>query len=515
MRRFGALLAWSVAVFLVLSLVGSAAGPRWEPPAWTVPAPVAGADTTIAPALPATPPVGTYGVRRFPAVVHLEPGVSVDATVRLPEGAPGPVPGVVILHGTGTWGADAFFDLTEALASAGVASIVTAKRGTGYTAFERDYDALAADYARSVEALRGVSEVDAERVGLYGESEGAMIAPLLASTDERLAFLVLSAAPVVPLREQSAFAADNYLRNTHVPVTVRRAIPRVLGGPVPDGLMAYLDVDVRPALRRVTQPVLTVYGTADTSMPLIQGPSVLSGLLSAPQTVRYYADGTHGLRIDGVLIPEFPRDVARWIELGPGGAGEAPTVAGAVPVQVIAAGPVPKPWVSLTALVVVAALGLAGVLVGVMAGSAAVVSDVRTRRHLREGGAAVRLRDLPGGGRRLRGSGTRLVLAVALLWYCYAFYFTEIVNLALNYRINDAVVRGGLAVVYTVALLAAGCLVAHARRIVAERGRLRGSGGSVPLGGSRFGLVALIATTTGAVALQLVAAYVGAHPLLF
>ena len=511
-----AFVALSVVVALVISLLGTFGGPGWNPPRWTTPAPVTTTDTTIAPALPTTTPPGTYDVDRLHVEVHLEPDVTVEATVRVPIGAPAPVPGLVLMHGTGTSGADAFFDLSEALASAGVASIVTAKRSDNYSAFERDYLGMAADYAKSVDALRATEGVDPALVGLYGESEGAVIAPLLAAADPSLPFLVLSAAPVLPLREQSAFAADNYLRNTHVPRTLTSAIPRVVGGPAPEGMLAYLDVDIRPTLREVTQPVLTVYGTGDTSMPLIQGPAVLEELLPGPQTVRYYADGSHGLRVDGVLIPEFPRDVARWVHLQPTAADAPPAVAGDPPAQFVAAGPVPEPppWATLTALAVWLAGGLALVLLGMVAGSAAVVNDFRARRRL-----GVPLRDVPGGGVALRGTGTRLVLATLLLWYLFGFYLTETLNLAVNYRTNDVVVRGGLAVVYAAALLACAALVRHVGVIVRERRRLARvreqdpGGRRTHLAGSPIKITTLVCTTAGALILLLVAAYLGAFPL--
>ena len=71
--------------------------------------------------------------------------------------------------------------------------------------------------------------------------------------------------------QQAAFAVDQYLRNTGVPDQVFRAIPRAVGMQLPGGGFEYVDFDVAPYQRQMTQPVLAVYGTADQSMPIIQG----------------------------------------------------------------------------------------------------------------------------------------------------------------------------------------------------------------------------------------------------
>ena len=55
----------------------------------------------------------------------------------------------------------------------------------------------------------------------------------MTAEDPGLAFSVLVSAPVVPPRQQAAFAVDSYLRNTDVPQAVFRAIPRAVGLRVP------------------------------------------------------------------------------------------------------------------------------------------------------------------------------------------------------------------------------------------------------------------------------------------
>src|SRR5699024_7772246 len=71
----------------------------------------------------------------------------------------------------------------------------------------------------------GLARGGPTQVGIYGESEGAWIAPIAAVAEPGVAYLVLVSAPIVPPREQFAFATDSYLRNVGVPEALLRAIP--------------------------------------------------------------------------------------------------------------------------------------------------------------------------------------------------------------------------------------------------------------------------------------------------
>ena len=57
-------------------------------------------------------------------------------------------------------------DTIAKVKASGVVTMVPDKRLDTYTARHRDYVAMAADYARSVEVLRGWADVDPARVGL-------------------------------------------------------------------------------------------------------------------------------------------------------------------------------------------------------------------------------------------------------------------------------------------------------------------------------------------------------------
>ncbi|ROS31036.1 alpha/beta hydrolase family protein [Cellulomonas sp. PhB150] len=447
---------------IALAVLGAVMGPQWDPIPLTDPLVVENPSTAITHA----PPLQTYPVEIERVTVQLD-GTTVQAKISVPVGAPEPMPGVVFVHGAGTGSSEtAFSEQTAAMAASGIVTMVPDKRLDTYSARHRDYVAMAADYEKSVDVLRKHAGVDPTRVGVYAESEGAWIAPVMAATDEDLAFVVLASAPVVPPREQAAFAADNYLRNTNVPHGVFRAIPRAVGMALPGGGFEYADFDVTPWQRQMTQPVLMVYGTGDSSMPIVQGAEqVLRDTAIAGDgdvTVRYYAGANHGMKIDDVMPTTFLDDLSGWVLGLPATADAAPHIAGDQPTQEFLAAPVPEPSWLRNGDVVIATVLVAGALLVlplVLVPTARVIEVARRRR----GASEVAVHRFP------RGVAVRMVVCAlgavltvaALVWYLVA-----IAKLALDYAHNDWVVKGGWVAVRLlgIAAVAAGVLLLQRER---------------------------------------------------
>ncbi|RMI09321.1 alpha/beta hydrolase [Cellulomonas triticagri] len=473
-------------------------GPQWAPVPMTDPLTVQTSSTAI----PGAGEPGDYAVRTSVVEVPLD-GTTVEAQLRVPVGADEDVPAVLFVHGAGTGRyVDAFVDQAQALASAGVATLVPDKRLDTYTARHRDYVAMADDYLHSFDLLRDVDGVDPDRVGVYAESEGAWIAPVMAVEQPDVAFVALVSAPVVPPRQQAAFAVDQYLRNTGVPQQVFRAIPRAVGMSLPGGGFEYADFDVAPYQRRMTQPVLVVYGTGDASMPLVQGAEQIIrdvAIAGNPDyTVRYYRGADHGIRVDTVVDPVFLRDLTGWV-LGLPGTGSAdPRVAGDQPEQLYWAAPVAQPrWLGNGDVLVFLVLGAVGLIVLLPLGRQALVG-VRhlrglPRSHHRDEGLARRLAVL---------SASTVATVVGLVFYLYG-----VARLALGYERNGWVVQGGWLVVRVLGLVA----VAAAASVVVRLRRLRAAG--QPLAHGLLGHAVLWGTCAACAALLVVLAYWGVYQL--
>jgi dienelactone hydrolase len=438
--------ATSAAVLVALALTGAVAGPVWEPAPVTSHLRLGSTSTAIGGTLSgggtgAGEP-GDYEVQESEVTIPLADGLEVGGLLREPvDAGSGDHPGIVFVHGAGTGKAvDAFTLAATALASAGITTLVPDKRLDNYSTRHRDYEAMARDYAHSVSYLRDVPGVNPDEIGLYAESEGAWVSPVMMVDDPRLAFQILVSAPVVPPRQQAAYAVDNYLRNTDVPAGVFRAIPRAVGMKLPGGGFEYADFEVRPWLEQQDDPILAVYGTNDASMPLEQGTRELLDTAD-DVTVRFYDHANHGINVETpeglVLHPDFATDVADWVLGLPATASAPPQLAGAQPRQVYLAAPVPQPqWYGdgdwLVGVVITAA-GL--LLVGpLLIGGTALAGRIGRRRSGRPGTHLARGLRAPLAGLAIGAVVTTVGLAV---------YLAAVARLALDYEKNALVVQGG------------------------------------------------------------------------
>ncbi len=130
--------------------------------------------------------------------------VKLSGTLTIPAGT-GPFPAVIMITGSGTqnrdeeiFGFKLFRVIADHLTRQGIAVLRCDDRGLGAQgAFGMD---TSADFASDVVAqgafLRGRPQIDPQRVGLFGHSEGGIIAPM-ANLKSPFAFMVLMAGTAV------------------------------------------------------------------------------------------------------------------------------------------------------------------------------------------------------------------------------------------------------------------------------------------------------------------------------
>lgn len=123
----------------------------------------------------------------------------------------GPHPAVVLLHGSGPQTRESYIRyFADQFARKGFAALIYDKRNTGRTDIPLwqqgggTFVDLADDATAAVRFLRARPDVaDPRRIGLWGLSQGAWIAPLAAERIEGIAFLVLvSGGGVTPARQE-------------------------------------------------------------------------------------------------------------------------------------------------------------------------------------------------------------------------------------------------------------------------------------------------------------------------
>lgn len=303
--------------------------------------------------------------------------VMLSGTLLVPDSG-GPHPAVVFLHGSGPERRDNARYWADRLARCGVAALIYDKRGTGGSTDGQGggwararFSDLAGDGAAAIRHLRGRREVDAGRVGLVGQSQGAWLAPLVAGRAGRVAFLVLmSGGGATPaeheLHDDAARLRDAghsdsvidratalqerinaYLRTGEsrgalaeelerarreawFDLTELPAEPPPLSAVDASWWRRHMDFDPVPLVARLGVPVLAVFGERDRLVPVDASAARLTAALAAaPESaVRILPGADHTLHVwtdaDGRgpwphLADGLPELLTSWISDRAGG----------------------------------------------------------------------------------------------------------------------------------------------------------------------------------------------------
>ena len=273
-------------------------------------------------------------------------GVRLAGTLTLPR-TPGPHPAVLLITGSGPQDRDEsimghrpFLVIADYLTRRGLAVLRVDDRGVGQST-GKFQGATTADFAGDVRAgvdfLKTHKRIDPQQIGLIGHSEGAIIAPMLASESSDIAFVVMLAGAGVTgeeiLLEQRylinrvmGMPADMAKKENEIEryildtVTqehdaaaaerkIREGIAKMSAGLSEDQrkaenamiaqlelqmktvttpwFRAFLAYDPRPALEKVKVPVLAMNGELDLQVPPKQNLPAVAAALEAGGNADY------------------------------------------------------------------------------------------------------------------------------------------------------------------------------------------------------------------------------------
>jgi pimeloyl-ACP methyl ester carboxylesterase len=279
----------------------------------------------VATALPALAPAPAHAdnadLVTTPIAFANNTGETLHGLVYAPRTATGPLPGMVLLAGSGRTSHRTLATEAKAFAAQGIAVLAYDKRTAGYSDAHRDYAALADDAVAAVKLLRTRPGVDAAHVGIWGISEGGWVGPLAAARSNDIAFLVVASAPgLTPMRTEVWNTRNKIhaagVRGSLVAVLSDRSL-RLLENA---GTFAESRYDPRPTLARVTQPVLAVYGSEDVQVPPAESAEVFQTTVHGNLSIRIVAGADHLLRVqhpDGredTAHPGYPDLVGAWVK---------------------------------------------------------------------------------------------------------------------------------------------------------------------------------------------------------
>jgi pimeloyl-ACP methyl ester carboxylesterase len=261
-------------------------------------------------------------------------GTTLHGTVLAPSG--GTRHAAMVLMGGSDWTTRAKLAAeATAFADGGLVVLTYDKRTVGYSTTHRDYDALARDALAAVAVLRARPDVDPNRVGLFGVSEGGYVAPRAAVMSDSIAFVVTGGALGMNGAQQSAWYWENLLRHEGVRGSLLRTFPltgtRMIVGA---GLFPEADYDPVTVLRRVRQPLLAIWGEDDPNHPAQESSAIFAKALAeggnGDYAIRFVPNAGPDLHLtrDGgwdrlpQLAPGYPELVTAWVaKLASGGSG--------------------------------------------------------------------------------------------------------------------------------------------------------------------------------------------------
>lgn len=327
---------------------------------------------------------GTFELRRRPArtvsyaseSVRFRNGDLELAGTLLRPLTPGPHPAVVFVHGSGPQTRDSYLRwFGVQFVRAGFVALIFDKRGTGESGGEPWPDTpgsfvdLADDAVAAARFLAADSHVDASRIGVWGLSQGAWIAPLaVVRAPSVLRFVIMISGGGVTPAEQEIYDDEIKLRDLgFAPAEIEQAVdylrladqyvrrgsdedwdrfarardeargktwyprldrfPQILPreAPVWVGLRTDLDYDPTATLATVRVPVLLVLGAEDRLTPARETAlRVRQALESAGNrivTVRIYPDADHALLVKPTRqapwlaerpAPDWVKEMIQW-----------------------------------------------------------------------------------------------------------------------------------------------------------------------------------------------------------
>jgi len=301
-------------------------------------------------------------------------GIQLAATLTIPPGK-GPFPAVALITGSGQQDRDEslmghkpFLVLSDYLTRKGIAVLRSDDRGAGGSG--GDFAAsTTADFATDAEAavayLKTRPEIDPQRIGLAGHSEGGVIAPMVAARNRDVAFIVMMAgsgvagdqiivaqviagAEAAGMSHEAAEAAGAQQKRI-LDVVVHEKDDAVLKQKLQEQLKGvpeaqfesiykqltspwyryFLTYDPAVALRKVACPVLAITGSKDTQAPPgLTLPSIRAAL-QAGGNRHFEVDELPGLnhlfqhaetgavaeyaQIEETFAPEAMDKIATWI----------------------------------------------------------------------------------------------------------------------------------------------------------------------------------------------------------
>lgn len=250
-------------------------------------------------------------------------------------------PAILLLQGSTTNHKEQYKFYADYFASLGIESMIFDKRGNGESTGNYEtatYNDLIDDAISCLEFLKKREDVDENRIGIWGFSQGATLLPLISAKSSILKFMVAKSPEVVSITESAAFsdslrviARNGSKDEGHIAAESHRTILKMLDGgsgfediekfissnaamyPFMSNTGLYGNINITqntfdgyywkgrserfyPYWGKIKIPTLVIYGEKDELINTVRNSALLTALANKNLEVKVFRNANHGLK---------------------------------------------------------------------------------------------------------------------------------------------------------------------------------------------------------------------------
>jgi len=258
----------------------------------------------------------TYEQIRFDNTAQ---GLQLAGMLFVPKGEP-PFPAVVIIHGSGpsrrthSW----YLNYARYLQANGIMVLLPDKRGcesSGGDWRTASLEDLATDTQSAISYLRKERAELVRSIGILGNSQGGVIAPIVAADTSDLAFAINAVGHAVPMYDQLLYEENFNLRQMGFLPGFSNAIAHLTSFVQwnianRDFWLIIGNFDPLPYWREVEVPTLVILGEQDTNVPSARSRDRLNALGKENIRVVVFEGSGHDLEAPAGIGGDYQREDA-------------------------------------------------------------------------------------------------------------------------------------------------------------------------------------------------------------